>query len=361
MLASISGFDYNLSMISLKSKIITALIIGGLILAAAAGIVHNILSARIPSNGPNHAGNTAGNLLNGGLFCEAGGLVYFANSFDNNRLYVMNTDETDVRRLNDLNVSSINAGDGYLYFVQGASGFSGEGFGYFRVSPGLYRSRADGKNIAKLKGNPVFIAALCGDNIFYQNFNNQVREGRFTSLYRIGTDGEGDREVSSEVINPSSFANGLIYYSRGEGDHFIYALDVNSLNSYVILESNTFNAIYDNGFIYYMDLDNNYRLCRYSLSNNHIEVLTQDRVDAYNVGYGIIFYQKNSLTEPALIRMSADGSSPLIVREGNHNYINLTSQYVYFREFGDDIRTYRTPLHGPAYADYFYAAMTAVN
>ena len=32
-------------------------------------------------------GNTAGNLYNGGLFCEYNGVIYFSNPNDNGRLY----------------------------------------------------------------------------------------------------------------------------------------------------------------------------------------------------------------------------------------------------------------------------------
>ncbi len=48
-------------------------------------------------NNDNAVGNTSGNLLNGGLFCEYDGKIYFANPNDYNRLYVMNSDCTDIK------------------------------------------------------------------------------------------------------------------------------------------------------------------------------------------------------------------------------------------------------------------------
>ena len=37
------------------------------------------------------------------------------------------------------------------------------------------------------------------------------------------------------------------------------------------------------------DVENNYRLCRYSLSRNEVEVLTEERIDCFNVGYGYVY------------------------------------------------------------------------
>ena len=37
----------------------------------------------IPENDPTLVGNTAGNLYNGGYFCESGDKVYFSNAYDN--------------------------------------------------------------------------------------------------------------------------------------------------------------------------------------------------------------------------------------------------------------------------------------
>ena len=337
----LNDFIYNRSMKNIITIIIVSIIVIGLVI----GLIISLRPDVVTENPLYHVGNTAGNLLNGGLFAEADGKVYFSNSYEQGNLYVMNSDGTDIKKLNDLTVSSINVGGDYLYFCQGPARFTGEGFGLFRANTGLYRSRLDGRNVVTLKVGTVMTATLCGNEVFFL-FNNERDSSRPIRLYKIGTDGENESKVSDEIINPSSYDNGIIYFSRTEDDHFIHGLEVRNGFTSVILEANTYNAIYDNGYIYYMDLDNNYRLCRYSIYENRIEVLTHDRVDLYNVGYGMVYYQKNSRTEPALIRMYSDGSNPEVVREGHHNSINMTSWYVYFQAFGDTETTYLTPVHG---------------
>ena len=108
-----------------------------------------------------------------------------------------------------------------------------------------------------------------------------------------------------------------------------------------------------------MDVSSNYRLCRYSLSQNVIEILTNDRVDTFNVGTGCIYYQRNSSTDPALMRMNLDGSNPEVIAEGNYENIQLTSTYAYFNAFGEEVPVYHTPLNGPVNVSTFTGAYEA--
>lgn len=67
---------------------------------------------------------------------------------------------------------------------------------------------------------------------------------------------------------------------------------------------------------------NDYRLCRYSLSRNEIEVLTNERIDCFNVGYGYVYYQVNG-EEACLKCMRDDGSDSWVIAEGQlyrHQY-----------------------------------------
>ena len=60
----------------------TLLIFAGIIILIAGLFTVTYLTGRVPMNDENTTGNTAGNLNNGGLFCESDGKVYFANAYD---------------------------------------------------------------------------------------------------------------------------------------------------------------------------------------------------------------------------------------------------------------------------------------
>ena len=76
-----------------KAITISVITIIGLLLAVL--IFLSIRSSRIVYNNDNAIGNSAGNLNNGGLFCEYNDKIYFANPYDYNKLYVMNSDCTN--------------------------------------------------------------------------------------------------------------------------------------------------------------------------------------------------------------------------------------------------------------------------
>ena len=105
---------------------------------------------------------------------------------------------------------------------------------------------------------------------------------------------------------------------------------------------------------------NNYRLCRYSLSRNEIEVLTNERIDCFNVGYGYVYYQVNG-EEACLKCMRDDGSDSWVIAEGNYTAINMTSQYVYFQMFGDDSSWYHSPLGSQSYSGFDAARQAALD
>ena len=108
-----------------------------------------------------------------------------------------------------------------------------------------------------------------------------------------------------------------------------------------------------------MDVANNYRLCRYSTYNDVVEVLTNERIDMFNVYGSYIYYQTNSRTEPALKRMFIDGSSQELVREGVYQNINITSSYVYFNAFDEPTPVYKTSTTGAVNVNTFDAGMQA--
>ena len=63
-------------------------------------------------------GNTAGNLYNGGLFCEYEGRIYFSNPDDDYALYSMKTDLSDLKKLYNDYARYINVDENYVYYTR---------------------------------------------------------------------------------------------------------------------------------------------------------------------------------------------------------------------------------------------------
>lgn len=340
-------------MTSGKKNILIVLITFVILAVVFAGV---LLSSRIPMNDDFTTGNTPGNLNNAGYFCEFDGKVYFANAYDNFALYSMNPDETELSKLNNGAVSSINAAGKYLYYAQvsGDDGEDGALGGSVRMA-GIYRSSLKGKNVIGLDRCDIVSMQLCGNYLYYEKYDKRIG----TSLDKVRIDKKERQTVAEAIINPNCFVNGRIYYNGAGEDHYLHALDVPSDRDSIVWRGNIWNPIVQDGYVYYMDVPENYRLCRYNLSSDVVEILTNDRIDMFNVYDNYIYYQVSSPDSPALKRMLIDGSAQEIVREGVYQNINITSQYVYFNAFHESTPVYKTSTYGPVNVTSFDAAREA--
>lgn len=300
-------------------------------------------------------GNTAGNLRGEGKFCEYNGKVYFSNPYDNDTLYVMNPDGSKMKKLLNSSVSYINAGGNYLfYYLESRNG--GSGLGYIRATTGIYRSTLKGKESSCLDSDMATMMVLVGDTIYCQHYDNTD----FSTFHKIPAAGSKEEiELSKDIVETACVQNGMIYYSGVTDDHYLHAWDTQSDTTDIIWEGNTSYPTVIGNYLYYMDVDNDYHLCRYDLSGGELVELTNERLDFYNIYDSVIFYQTNGTDTPALMRMSINGSNPEVVMEGVYHRINTTSAYTYFQPFDDDSVIYRTSTFGPVAVDNFPEAKEA--
>ena len=113
-------------------------------------------------------GNTAGNLYNGGMFCERNGTIYFANPTDNYKLYSMDVDGSNLKKLSDDVANYINVDDNYIYYVRNNVGenLDFEFFAFYRNA--LCRMALnDSSSTAILDTDPCNYATLIGNYIYY--------------------------------------------------------------------------------------------------------------------------------------------------------------------------------------------------
>lgn len=337
-----------------KTKTIIISTVAGLLIITAFTVA--VLLQRVRLNEGYVTGNTAGNLNNNGLFCESGGVVYFSNPYDGGCLYSMTPDETNMKKLTTARTTSINADDHYLYYYMDSSK-AGKGLGFVQRTYGIYRSKLNGKKMTCLKRGNAITLQLCGNYLYYQFFDNKNKNG--TELHKIKIDKSEEARVAGYNINPASCSDGIIYFNGTKDDHYLYALNTAGDSISVIWDGDVWNPVYDNGYFYFMNVSDNYSLCRYSPAENVVEKLTADRIDFFNISGGYIYYQKSSQSEPALKRMYTDGSSVETVAEGVYKNINITSNYVYFSGFESDAPMYRTPVNGSVNVSTFDAAANA--
>ncbi len=328
----------------MKKNFTYILVILAFIIITGGLMLLNYFDKRIAPNPPGTVGNSAGNINNGGLFCEQDGMVYFANPADNNALYSMTVDEQNLTKLYPGNVVNILSAGDYLYFFQKEPNASSN-LGNLRVTHAFYRTDLKGKDVTNMTGDVVVTAQLVNDSLYMLT---STKDG--PSFYKMGTDKSDKTVLASYVVNPACAKDGVIYYNGTGTNHYLYALNTSNDVQSELWRGNIWYPVLEGDYFYFLDVENDYRLCRFAYSQNVVEVLTQDRVECFNVGNGYIYYQCNSLSAPALKMMRTDGSDVTVLAEGNYTAIHMTSKYVYFKAFGEDAFWYHSPIGSHVYS-----------
>ena len=264
------------------------------------------------------------------------------NLIHKNPLTKLNTKPiSNVKKLNESIVKYINASESYLvYYQEGVS--TDDNLSSAIQNLGIFRTDLKGKNADCIDDSICTALVLSGNHIYYQHYDNK----KYTSLYKTDLAGKDCIEVDDGIINPHCVYQNTIYFNGTDGDHYLYGLNTKNDSIATIWAGNVWNPVIVGNYVYYMDLSNHYGLSRYSFTTNEVEILTHDRVDFFNIGGNMIYYQTAGESNQALKRMHLDGSDAEVVRSGIHENINITSNYVYFNEFSFDTPIYHIPVSG---------------
>ena len=311
-------------------------------LLVIAGIIVLSLKKRPQKIPEGVIGNTSGNLNNKGLFCESDGYVYFSNSYDQRKLYKMNLDGTDAKCISDVPVEYINVYGNQVFFYQ-TPGADNQVFGLGGLY-GICSTDTEGKsgmnNIDKTVANSL---VLYGPELYYQHYTQE--EG--LRLYKANPNTKEKTPLSGKRVFVSTPYNGKFMTYNEENGYFLSLY--NPANDQMELfdqEARVYNVIVEGDYVYYMNLDDNYKIYRMRLGTYEKEKLTDYTVDRFNVYGDNIFFQKNSESEPALMHMKISSGNATVVAEGNYTSINCTSTYTYFYSYGDSAPIYRVPTNG---------------
>lgn len=304
--------------------LIAVIVISGIV----AGVAVSKYLSRIPENPADTIGNTSGNLNNKGLFCESDGYIYFANLSDNHYLYRMGTDCSNPEKVIDVPVAYINSAGDYLYFYfddPGGTKFMGVAG---RMS-GIFRLKKGETDFVCLDKCTSGVLNLIGNTLFYEHYDNT----NGMQLYHSSLDGKDKGLSVDEIINPACVINGDIYYSEQDSQK-LKLFRPGATQGTIIADYAMYNPVVDGSDLYFMNMNDDYKLYRYSLSEGKLTKVTDERIDTFNVYGSVIFYQRNR--DPALIRVNTDGSNPVIVASGNFENINCTSTYTFFSPFKEE-------------------------
>ena len=276
-------------------------------------------------------GNTAGNLYNGGMFCEYNGVIYFSNPSDGGKLYSMDSNGNNLKKLTNDCATYINVDDNYIYYIRNNTGSSLDfNFVAFHRNA-LVRVDHDGKNLILLDTEPCLYASLIGNYIYYVHYD----ELEASTLYKVRIDGTEQQQVKTEAVYTCNADGQFFYYNGMSNDGSIHRYDTISDTSIIVYAGNCYQPIVKDGVdVYYIDGNTDCSIVHTNMNFDNPTYITKDSVDSYNVHGSTIYYQRfDKKGDSGLCVIKNDGTGYELLRKGDYCDIHVTSYFVFFRDF----------------------------
>lgn len=297
---------------------------------------------RTVENDKDAIGNSAGNLLNGGLFCENDGKIYFSNPNDDNKLYVMDSDMKNIKKLCNDTCSYLNATNKYIIYVRDNRKQSSTPGNFFNFNTvGLYRlDKKNGHNIKQLYEKAAGLASLKGNYVYYQHYN--ADEG--LRFYQVKIDATEELELSEEAIFPASFSGNNLIYNGVADEHNIHSMNLNSKSASIVYSGNCYNVVATSKYLYFLSLSDMYAIARTDLDGSNFTIVEKERCSFFNLSPDekYLYYQVDGGDSNRLCRMNLSTFEAKTIKEGDFNSIHVTEHYVFFREFNSNDIYYLT-------------------
>mgnify|MGYP000844870814 CR=1 FL=1 len=286
------------------------------------------------TNSEEEIGNSPGNIYNGGLFSEQDGYIYFSNSNDDGSLYMADSDLINFKKLHDDKAVFINVDENYIYYVRANNTREDSSHNILMYNnTGIYRIKQNGRDIKSISYKPGAYLSLKGNRIYYQKYD--VNSGLL--LYQNSTDGSEEKRLLNDDVIPSAIMNGQLYYAGYSKDHNLNAIDLSSYNSKTIIEGSFLCPIFHNDYLYYIDIEDNYKIYRSNTDGSNPTLLVDDKCSTYNITNSgkHLYYQIDNGKSNRIARLNLETLESETLLDGDYKQIHVTENYVFFKDFND--------------------------
>ena len=310
---------------------------GVFITVATIGLIIMIIiilnkQTKITYNKANVYGNSSGNLLNGGLYCQLKDRIYFSNLEDEGSLYSMSLEGNQFEKLTKDRVKYINGAGDYIYYTRKNNEKEKKTMNSLDLkNSGMYRINKDGLGLTCIFSGLNENMKLYGNDIYYEY---STKKGGL-SLHKIKIDGKEEVTLSDFPISPASIVDGIAYYSDIQNDFYIHSYDLATGKDSILLQEKTMNTILFDDDIYYMSLSDNYGIKRVKKDGTNSETLVAERSATYNLSMDgeYLYYQVDDAKNNGIYMLNINTKEVHPIILGDFNHINITSNYVFFQEF----------------------------
>ncbi len=255
-----------------------------------------------------------GNIHNIGLVAADGEWIYYSNHNDNDTLYKMKRDRSDITPLSHGHFAyNLNFVNGTVYYTAGLPGL-------------IYKYDTVKKRDFVVVFEKAENLIVTNKNIFYRLSSYNDDWGK---LYKTDLKGR-HKTLLAESVTEFAVNKGYIYYSDRNDNSFLYKMDINGNNITKLNDSSSSDINVEGEYVYYTDCLDNQKLYKMKTDGTDKALLSDDMCWNVNVSGGYIYY-RNQTDFGKIYKMKTDGSeNNCIINMENCTHINIIDDYLFF-------------------------------
>lgn len=227
------------------------------------------------------------------------------------------------------NGSSIVNDGGYMYFgLNSNNSISG-------LTKGIYSIKSDNTDITKAqKISDDFANKIWSNNnwLYYADYSDNNGNGAFFRVNKTGTD---KQKVSDNNLRYLNFDGDNIYYSEyissdNPKNFLIYKMNGDGTSKQQIGSARGIYLQKVDNYIYYLNVDDNYRIYRISTDGLYNQLISNDPAIDYMKVSGDFIYYCNSDDNDSIYRIRKDGTQRQKLNFDNSKNVNIVGNYIYY-------------------------------
>ncbi len=270
----------------------------------------------------NVQGNTAGNLINGGIAALQGDWIYYRSN-DNEKIYKVKTDGSGQSKVNDDRSLYINVIGNWIYYVNSDD------------DNRIYKIRTDGSGREKVNDEESWFLKVVGDWIYYYS------EG----VYKIRTDGTERTHLISERAGSLNVFGDWIYFVNIDREICRIRTDG---SGFEIIENahraSRLNVV-DEWIYHIWSYDAGSYIYRVRNDGSGYEQVTGNEAIDLNIDGNWIYYT-NLEDDLKIYKLQIEGDKHRKVNEDNSWNINLVDDWIFYENRNDEGRIYKIRTDG---------------
>lgn len=267
-------------------------------------------SSDAPKNDDSKISNSSGNIVNDGMAVEDNDYIYYIN------------------RVGDV----YGAAPDYLYKI--------------RKNDPPRKDLCDLSYNTQLIPNRVWNLNLVDDWIYYSNWKDAFHH----SINKVKKDGTEDTCIANEAVGNMFVEGNWIYYVKRTNSHSIdlnniYKISLDGSCRIRLNSSATEDMTASNGWIYYTNISDGYKIYRMRLDGSENTKVCDDETLFITVCGDTVFYSNKSDSDK-LYKVNGDGIGKAKLSNDKATFINASKDYVYYVNYSDNENLYKIPVGG---------------